>query len=320
MKSYSSKFDSSFKIYFLLPKYWGAWFLLGFLFVLSFCPIRVRDRFATWIADKIYNAKFLNKRKNIAFTNLSLCFSDYSQAEQKQLMRDNLRSLCQITLSLGELAFRDRDFLLQRVNLIGEQHIKNAELQNKAIIFLTPHCYGIDYASIAGINANAYPLSGMFKNYRNPVYDWFVTSYRTRFIYLTNKGALYHRKEGLKPIIKGLRDKTHFFYLPDEDHGRKKSVFTPFYDTQKATLPVLGRLTKLGQAIILPTYVSYNEKTAKYDIIFKEPLENIPSGDELKDTELMNKVIEKLIDENRSQYMWTLKLLKTRPDEGEKIY
>ena len=67
-------------------------------------------------------------------------------------------------------------------------------------------------------------------------------------------------------------------------------------------------------------FTSYNDQTAKYDVIFHAPLENFPTGDELKDTEQMNRAIEKVIDVNRSQYMWSLKLLKTRPEVGLDIY
>lgn len=320
MTSYHSNFDTSLKYTHFLPKYWGTWCLLGLLFLFSYCPVKIRDRFAAWVANKIYSAKFLNKRKKIAFTNLSLCFPEYSQAEKEQLMRKNICALAQISLSLGELAFRNREFLLQRVNMIGEQYIKQAEEKNQAIIFLGPHCYGLDYSGIAGLNARGYPISSMFKDYRNPIFDWFVTGYRTRFTKLTGKGALYHRSEGLKPVIKSLRDKTHFYYLPDEDHGRENSLFSDFYATKKATVPMIGRLAKLGKAVVIPFFTSYNEKTAKYDVIFHSPMENFPTGDEAKDTELMNRAIEKVIDENRSQYMWSLKLLKTRPEAGLNIY
>lgn len=320
MTLYNSNFDTSLKAEHFLPKYWGTWFLIGLLFLFSYCPVRARDRFAAWIANKIYNAKFLQKRKKIAFINLSLCFPEYSQLQKEQLMRDNIRAVAQISLSLGELAFRNREFLLSRVNMIGEEYIKQAEAQKQAIIFLGPHCYGLDYSGVAGLNARGYPLSSMFKDYNNPIFDWFVTGYRTRFTKLTGKGMLYHRSEGLKPVIKSLRDKTHFYYLPDEDHGRENSLFAKFYATQKATVPMIGRLAKLGKAVVIPFFTVYNEKTAKYDVIFHPPLENFPTGNDLKDTELMNRAIEKVVDENRSQYMWSLKLLKTRPEEGVDIY
>ncbi|WP_094751951.1 LpxL/LpxP family acyltransferase [Psychromonas sp. CD1] len=320
MTTSKSSFDASLKAKHLLPKYWGSWSLLFLLFIFSYWPVRLRDRFAGFIASKIYSKKFLNKRKKIAFINIGLCFPDYTEQQKDALMQKNIRALSQITLSLGELAFRSRQHILSRVNILGEQHIKDAEKAGKSIIFLGPHCYGLDFSGVGAINANGYSLSSMFKDYNNPIFDWFVTGYRTRFISITGQGSLYHRSEGFKQVIKDLRNKTHFYYLPDEDHGREKSLFVPFYATKKATLPVLGRLTKLGKAVVIPFYTSYNEKSAKYDVFFHAPLEGLASGDELKDTLIMSKAIERLIDEDRSQYMWSLKLFKTRPEHDIDIY
>ena len=319
MTQYNSRFDTSLKAKCFMPKYWGAWGLIGCLFLFSYAPIRLRDSFAAWAADKLYSSKLLNKRKKIAFINLNLCFPDYTELEKDELMRENFRSVAQISLSLGELAFRNKSFLYKRINFVGEEFVKEAHDSDKAIIFLAPHCYGIDFAGIA-LSARGYPLSSMFNDYKNPIFDWFVTNYRTRFKPLNGKGALYHRSEGLKPCIKSLRDKAHFYYLPDEDHGRANSLFSPFFATQKATLPVIGRLAKLGKAVVIPTYTSYNAKTGKVDVICHAPISTIPSGSEQEDTDLMNGAIEKVIDENRAQYMWTLKLLKTRPIKGTKIY
>lgn len=320
MTQYNSRFDTSLKLPHFMPKYWGTWCLLGLLFLACYVPVSLRDKFGAWIADKIYNKKFLNKRKRIAFINIGLCFPDYTDAEKDALMRENLRSIAQIALSLGEIAFRSKAYLHQRINFIGEQHIRDAEESGKAIIFLAPHCYGIDFAGVAAISARGYPLSSMFNDYKNPIFDWFVTNYRTRFSRLNDKGTLYHRSEGLKPCIKSLRDKAHFYYLPDEDHGRDSSLFSPFFATQKATLPVIGRLAKLGRAIVIPTYTSYNAKTGKVDVICHAPLTAIPTETEQEDTDIMNAAIEKVVNENRAQYMWTLKLFKTRPEEGLKIY
>ena len=320
MTAYKSNFDTSLKLKHIHPKYWGTWSLLFLLFIFSYCPIRLRDRFAALVANFIYSRKFLNKRKKIAFTNLSLCFPEYSEQDKDNLMRKNVIAIAQVSLSLGELFFRSREHIINRANTFGEEHILAAEKAGKSIIFLGPHCYGLDFGGVAAINARGHSLSSMFKDYNNPIFDWFVTRYRTRFTHLTGKGTLYHRSEGLKPAIKSLRDNTHFYYLPDEDHGRDKSLFTDFYATQKATLPMIGRLAKLGKAVVIPFYTSYNASTTKFDVFFHAPLSNIPSGDELQDTTIMNKAIEKLIDEDRSQYMWSLKLLRTRPEEGDKIY
>ena len=320
MTQHNSNFDTSLKASHFLPKYWLTWLILFVLFLFTYCPVKIRDRFAAFIANFIYNKKFLDKRKKIAFINLSLCFPEYTEEQKDKLMRKNIKAVAQISLSLGELFFRSQKHVVNRCNIIGNEHIKEAEGSGKSIIFLGPHCYGLDFGGVAGINAHGYPLSSMFNDYNNPIFDWFVTRYRTRFTHSFGKGTLYHRDEGLKPVIKSLRDKTHFYYLPDEDHGRKKSIFADFYATQKATLPIVGRLAKLGRAVVVPFYTSYNEKTAKYDIFFHAPLTDIPTGDDIQDTQIMNRAIEKLIDEDPSQYMWTLRLLRTRPNKEDKIY
>ena len=53
-----------------------------------------------------------------------------------------------------------------------------------------------------------------------------------------------------------------------------------------------------------------------YEINFLKPLENYPTGDEYEDTKIMNQALEELVRIAPQQYMWTLKLFKTRP-EGE---
>ena len=235
-------------------------------------------------------------------------------------MQESVVAVAQIALSIGEIAFRSIAFFEKRINFIGEHYIKEAEAQDKAIIFLSAHFYGVDFAATAAISARNYPLTGMFKDYNNPVFNWFTTKYRKRFGWSTGKGMLYHRSEGFKPIIKALREKTHFYYLPDEDHGRENSIFVPFFATQKATLTITRRVAKLGRACVIPIYTSYNEKTSQIDVICHAPLQNFPTNDEVDDTQKINEALEKLINENITQYMWTLKFLKTRPDEGENIY
>ena len=51
-------------------------------------------------------------------------------------------------------------------------------------------------------------------------------------------------------------------------------------------------------------------------MIFKEPLQDFPAGDEVQDATRMNRVIEDAVREMPEQYFWVHKRFKTRP-EGE---
>lgn len=50
------------------------------------------------------------------------------------------------------------------------------------------------------------------------------------------------------------------YYLPDQDHGPEYSEFADFFATYKATLPIIGRLMNISQAMIIPLFPVYDEK------------------------------------------------------------
>jgi len=53
-----------------------------------------------------------------------------------------------------------------------------------------------------------------------------------------------------------------------------------------------------------------------FDLFFKAPLQNFPSGDIIKDITLMNKTLEDFILVSPEQYLWVHRRFKKRP-EGE---
>ncbi len=83
-----------------------------------------------------------------------------------------------------------------------------------------------------------------------------------------------------------------------------------------ATITALGRLSRVSNAAILPAMTYFDPRRQVYEVRIHPPLEPFPSGDERQDTERMNQVLEQMIRQRPEQYMWTLRLFKTRP-EGE---
>ncbi len=310
-------FDPSFKWSLLYPKHWGSWLGVGVLGLFAFVPIKWRDGWAAWLSAKLYKSKLIRKRKNIALTNMRLCFPEKSEQQLDELMAKNFRVVCQLLLALGEQNFRSRKFLEQRVNLIGEAHITPLLEAGENLIMMTPHTYGVDYGGLIW-TARGYPLCNMYNNTDNPVFEWFFARQRTQ--YTQDKKKLFHRSVGLKPMMKAIRKGYIAYYLPDEDFGRQVSVFAPFFATQKATLPVLGKMAKIGKAKVIPIYTAYNDVTQQFDIYIHPSLRDFPTGDDQKDAEIMNGEIEALIQHAPEQFMWTLKFFKTRPEGDIDIY
>ena len=48
--------------------------------------------------------------------------------------------------------------------------------------------------------------------------------------------------------------------------------------------------------------------------------EVIPTGDDLKDAEIYNQALEKIIRNNPAQYLWLHRRFKTRPNDQDKKF
>lgn len=307
-------FEPAFSLRLLAPRHWPMWCATLWLLLFAFMPVEPRDTLARFIALRLMKLKALKKRKNIALTNLSLCFPELSDEQKQQLLENNIIAFCQLMLGYGDLSVRSSSYLQKRVNIIGKEHLFPLLESKEPLILLVPHTYPVDYAGIL-LASMGHPITTMFKATGNELIDWLMSKQRLRY-----GGKVFERKAGIKPLLKATKEGYNCFYLPDEDHGPKKSIFTHFFATQKATLPVLGKLAKLSKAKVIPMYIGYNSKTHQLDLHVLKAMENYPSGDDLQDTTQMNQAVEQLIQCAPEQYMWTLKLLKTRPEGEDKIY
>ncbi|MGD2942173.1 lauroyl-Kdo(2)-lipid IV(A) myristoyltransferase, partial [Escherichia coli] len=89
--------------------------------------------------------------------------------------------------------------------------------------------------------------------------------------------------------------------------------FADFFATYKATLPIIGRLMNISQAMIIPLFPVYDEKKHLLTIEIRPPMDAcIASADNKMIARQMNKTVEILVGPHPEQYVWVLKLLKTR--------
>ncbi|MCM5181784.1 lauroyl-Kdo(2)-lipid IV(A) myristoyltransferase, partial [Escherichia coli] len=96
------------------------------------------------------------------------------------------------------------------------------------------------------IAASGRKMAAMFHNQRNPVVDYVWNSVRRRF-----GGKLHARNDGIASFVRSVRQGYWGYYLPDQDHGPEFSEFADFFATYKATLPVIGRLSRISGARII---------------------------------------------------------------------
>ena len=89
---------------------------------------------------------------------------------------------------------------------------------------------------------------------------------------------------------------------------------------QKATIPVLGRLAKACNAVVLPCVSCYQPENQRYSVKLLPRIEELPSGDDETDCIIMNKAIEGAVEYCPKQYLWTLRYFQTRPPGEASLY
>lgn len=305
MKKYKSEFIPEFKKNYLSPVYWSTWFLLGMIAGISMFPPSFRDPVLAKIGR--WAGRLSKKARRRATINLSLCFPEKSDTEREIIVDKMFVTALQSIVMMAELAIRGPEKFQKRVFGKGLEILEEIRHNNRNVIFLVPHGWSVDIPAML-LAAQGKKMAAMFHQQRNPVIDYVWNSVRRKF-----GGRLHAREDGIKPFIQSVRQGYWGYYLPDQDHGPEYSEFADFFATYKATLPIIGRLMNISQAMIIPLFPVYDEKKHLLTIEIRPPMDAcIASADNKTIARQMNKTVEILVGPHPEQYVWVLKLLKTR--------
>ncbi|HGW7008296.1 TPA: lauroyl-Kdo(2)-lipid IV(A) myristoyltransferase, partial [Escherichia coli] len=252
MKKYKSEFIPEFKKNYLSPVYWSTWFLLGMIASISMFPPSFRDPVLAKIGR--WAGRLSKKARRRATINLSLCFPEKSDTEREIIVDKMFATALQSIVMMAELAIRGPEKFQKRVFWKGLEILEEIRHNNRNVIFLVPHGWSVDIPAML-LAAQGKKMAAMFHQQRNPVIDYVWNSVRRKF-----GGRLHAREDGIKPFIQSVRQGYWGYYLPDQDHGPEYSEFADFFATYKATLPIIGRLMNISQAMIIPLFPVYDEK------------------------------------------------------------
>ncbi len=249
-------------------------------------------------------------RRDIALTNLRLCFPEMPQTAREKLARAHFVAFSRAVLdrTLGWWASRER--LERTIRVTGTEYLNFAD--DRPLIVLCPHFVGLDSA---GLRLSMLTKAcSVFSNQSNPVFNRLLYRGRTRF----NEVLLLSRQEGMRRIVKALKDGYPLYYLPDMDFGPKESIFVPFFGIQAATIPTLSRLVRLTDARVVPCIA--RQVPDGYEVEIMPPWENYPGESVEADTAFVNRFIETQVLRIPEQYFWVHKRFKTRPPGEQRLY
>lgn len=281
---------------------------IALLWLLHWLPLPVLAAIGRGIGVLAY--PLARARRRIALTNLRLCFPDRPEAEIRALARAHFSSFCRAVMERPVLWWGSRERLLRFIRVRGLEHV--TARAGLPTILLCPHFVGLD-AAATRLTADLHGCT-MYSKPKNPVVHRLMTRGRTRFA----PTLLFSRQEGIRGIVKAIREGYPFYYLPDQDFGRRESIFVPFFGVQAATIPALSRLARLTGAAVLPVIVF--QCRDGYNIEVQPPWEGFPGASVEEDTAFMNRFIESQVLRMPEQYFWLHKRFKTRPPGEQRFY
>lgn len=293
------------------PRYWPLWLGVGLMRAISLLPFPAIAALGSGIGGL---ARRLHApRRRIVRRNLELCFPELTPAQREDILRQHFRLVGQSLAATGVTWWASQSRLAGLVRLHDRHYYDAALAAGRNVILLAPHFVALEVGGVV-ISAER-PVVSMYQYTKNALADALVRRGRSRF------GAeLFERKGDMRTLIRAIRSGKPFYYLPDQDAGRRRGIFAPFFGVPASTYPMLGRFAQTAQAVVIPCVTLLRPDGRGYDLRFYPALENFPTGDVLADTTAMNQFIEARVREHPAQYFWLHKRFKTRPEGEPDIY
>lgn len=281
---------------------------LVLLWLIHWLPIPVISGLARGLGFVAY---FLAaERRKVGLINLARCFPDMPLAERERIIRRHCQHLVQSVLEYGIVWWGSPARLARLVTLKGLDHLTCHADEN--VILLYPHFVAFELC-VLRLNLEV-PLVSVYSNQKNPVLNQQLYQGRNRF----GRAKIVSRQEGLRSIIKAMRDHTPFLYLPDQDFGPRDSIFVNFFAEKAATITGLSRIAGLARAKVVPAIARRIGFNVLAGVVVPSRVKSQFVA--VADTRRMNAFIEERVLEQPEQYFWLHKRFKTRPEGEARFY
>ena len=277
--------------------------VLGLMWLLHWLPLPVLGRFGKLVGSLLF--VLLRSRRRIALINLRLCMPQLSDKERIALARGHFQAYTRSIFERAILWWAPTSRLQKLIRVTPAVPLQ--AMAAGPVVLLCPHFVCLDVAGVAV--AMVASASSMYVAQKNQVFDEVLRKGRSRFMPV----RLFSRKDGIKPIMRALRDGLPYFMLPDMDFGDKDAPFVPFFGVPAATLTATARIAATTGAAVIPVVATFLPDYQGWQVKFYPAWEDYPGDDMLAATRRMNAFIEERVLEAPAEYFWTHKRFKTRP-------
>ncbi len=232
---------------------------------------------------------------------------------RERLIARNFMSLGMGLIETGMAWFWSDKRVRRWFDVEGYQHLQAAQASRQGVMVVGVHFMSLELGGrVMGL---CQPMMATYRPHNNVLMEWVQTRGRMR----SNKSMIDRRN--LKGLVNALKQGEAVWFAPDQDYGRKGSIFAPFFSVQNAaTTNGTYVLSRLSGAKMLTVTMVRKEDGSGYALHIGQALNDYPVEDEFAAAAYMNKVIEREILRAPEQYLWIHRRFKTRPIGEPSLY
>jgi len=207
-----------------------------------------------------------SSHRRIALDNLAHAFPSRSEAERRALAREMFTHFGRLLLELIKFGSIPRDEMRRRIDVEGEERVRQAHEQGRGVLFFTGHFGYWEIHAIA--HALVLPnIAVLARPLDNPYLDSWLEEIRTR----TGNSVIY-RQGAIRKVLRELIGNRGVAILIDQHLHTPDAVYVDFFRRPAATTSALAALALRTQAPVIPVF-ALPLPNGRYRLIYEHPVD-----------------------------------------------
>ncbi len=284
---------------------WGYWrgrlrlaAARAVLAALGWLPLPAAQRLGTWLGRLAWVMRGSTRRTIEA--NLAQCLPELDDGQRKTLARETLIETGKGVVETASAWHWDQSDVGAVVRTMdGFEPIEQAIETGRGAILLAPH---IGNWELGGLATGArVPTTVMYRPPREPAMEQLLVEFRARF------GAAMAPANlgGVRKALRALKRGELVAILPDQAPRHGEGVMAPFFGQPALTMTLIRTLTRRTGVPVFTGWAERLPDARGFRIHYAPVTEPIDHDDPVEAAAALNRVVERIVRENPSQYQWT---------------
>src|ERR1017187_3622788 len=292
------------------------WLVLAVARSLGWMPRGLSRLLAGLLAWAVYQS--MGRLRKVGEFNLELAMPQLSGDERKQTLRGVFRHLGWQLVEFCRMPRYTAENTRDWIRTEGLEHYLRALARDKGVLVLTGHLGAWELSSFYH-SLMGYPMGMVIRPLDNRLLDDFVNGIRCMY-----GNRVLSKNDFARGLLTAMRAGETVGILMDTNMTPPQGVFVRFFGVTACTASGLARVALKTGAAVLPGFLLWEESERQYVLHFYPEVALAKAGDAEADaaenTAHFNAVLEDLIRQYPSQWLWMHRRWKTRPPGDPPIY